>query len=347
MRKKKITQKNMAKELYICHTYYHLLISIVKNIRKKGQNDLAIECRDNKVARNNRKILKKLKEKNIFKEIHILDYSNPKGESRYSEIRYIVKGLKTIFFRVRKFIKKQKIDFKEYDEIFIFNDEMIYGKILNLLKIRYNIIEDGLNSLKNNTALISKKHSGIKKILKTKVFKIPLLAESKYIKTIEVNDKNGVYLDKDKLIEIPRKELFHSLNSDEKKEICDIFMTEFNVKKYNGYSILIPQPFCDDRILKNELEQINLYRKIIEEHMPEEKIIIKAHPRDNVNYEKYFPDATIINEPFPIEILNFFEDIKFKKVVTVTSTSLNFLETVEEKVYLGWEWLEKYKKGLK
>ena len=48
------------KELYVCETYYHLLVSIVKNIQNNNKNDLFIFCTsDNKIS-NNSKLIEKI-----------------------------------------------------------------------------------------------------------------------------------------------------------------------------------------------------------------------------------------------------------------------------------------------
>ena len=47
-----------------------------------------------------------------------------------------------------------------------------------------------------------------------------------------------------------------------------------------------------------------------------------------------------------MEISTFFKDLKFKKVITISSTAINVLDNCEEKIALGWDWLNEVKKEL-
>ena len=57
----------------------------------------------------------------------------------------------------------------------------------------------------------------------------------------------------------------------------------------------------------------------------------------------YFDNCIIDDGYYPIEIINLF-DINIEKAVTISSTSINLLSNIKEKIYLGWEWLDEYKK---
>ena len=91
------------------------------------------------------------------------------------------------------------------------------------------------------------------------------------------------------------------------------------------------------------MDKITLYKTIIENYTDKEKIIIKTHPRELTNYKEYFKEYIIIDFPFPIEILNYF-DIELKKIITLSSTSINIITNAKEKICLGWKWLEEFKK---
>ena len=81
---------------------------------------------------------------------------------------------------------------------------------------------------------------------------------------------------------------------------------------------------------------------IVNEYGQGKKLVIKAHPRDAMDYEKIFPDAMIIEKNIPMEILNFNESISFSVAVTVTSSVIGGLANVGEKKLLGVDFLKKY-----
>ena len=43
--------------------------------------------------------------------------------------------------------------------------------------------------------------------------------------------------------------------------------------------------------------------------------------------------------------VNYLKKIKFSKILTVSSTSIDAITNCDEKIVMSWEWLEKYKKG--
>ena len=109
--------------------------------------------------------------------------------------------------------------------------------------------------------------------------------------------------------------------------------------------MIITQPFVASEILPNEKMQIKLYKKIIKEYCNNEFVIIKNHPRDKINYQKEIKNCMLLNEVFPLEILNFFPSLKLKKVITVSSTSINIFNCCEEKLILGWNYIDEFKEG--
>ena len=107
------------------------------------------------------------------------------------------------------------------------------------------------------------------------------------------------------------------------------------------FSLLITQPLYQDKFLKSENEQIELYQKIIDSYLKDENIIIKTHPREKIDYNKLKSNnkIIIINDNFPIEILNFIPNLKFNKVITILSTSIKLINNCNKKIMLGWPYL--------
>ena len=81
----------------------------------------------------------------------------------------------------------------------------------------------------------------------------------------------------------------------------------------------------------------------IEKYGSNGRIMIKAHPRDDMDYGRLFPEATVIEKNMPMEVMNFDETICFEKAITVTSSAVNGLKYAKEKIYLGAEYLQSFK----
>ena len=328
-------------DLYICSTYYHLLIAIIKNIKIKGRNQLIIAAsyNNNKLA-NDKDLIEKVKKSKIFSSVIIFDYSKEQLKCKSNNhLQFQIKQ----YFLFLKIYKKYNFDFSNFEHIFMFNDLGLIGKIINRKKIKYYLIEDGLDCFEKNMTYSHK--NKMYKFIKRILYGYSELGDSKNIISIEVNSKKKLNNYEKKFVECPKKILFESLSKEERKEITDIFLPNLNLNDLKNASLLITQPLYMDNLLKTEEEQINVYKYIINKHFQNQKIIIKVHPRDTINYKKYFKDSIVLDTPFPIEILNFIEDLKFKKVVSISSTSINFIANSREKLYLGWEWLDKFKNG--
>lgn len=323
------------RNLYICHTYYHLLVAIIKAIHSTNiESDLIVstDYNNNAFLKDN-KILERIRKQKIFKNVILIDY--------YSELNKFKNNKFKKFFFIKKEAKKYFDYLIKYNEIYIFNDTTIIGRMLIYNKIYYNYIEDGIDFLKNNYEKLIRKNKVTNFV--RNVLGYPSFIQSKYIKSIEVNDKSNLKI-KQKVIEVSKIKLINDLTDAQRKAILNIFFpNNLSEKDFYDATIIITQPLNEDNLLNSEMDKIILYKTIIKNYTDEEKIIIKTHPRELTNYKDYFNEYIVIDFPFPIEILNYL-NIKLKKIVTLSSTSINTLTNTKEKIYLGWNWLEEFKK---
>ena len=322
-------------DVYICITYYHLLVSLAKNIKLKQQNDLVLceEVIDN-VLISNKELIQSIIDSGIFRNIYLFDFSKNNYKKDMNKIIKFYKKTKRMIS-----IKNQKIvDFKKYRHIYIFNDATSCGMYLNMNKFKYRLLEDGTNNYtmyKPRTFLTAKE-----KFRNALGFKFPVLATSEYIEYIEVNQIEGVIIKNKKLKEFSKKKLFDLLNEDEKNKIFRIFIKNFNDKQFKNSALLITQPLSEDMIVQNEMQKVSIYKKIINKYISDNlNLIIKIHPRETTDYKKYFENVYLMDKHFPLEILSFCKSIKIASAVTITSTSIFMLDCVDEKIFLGEDWI--------
>ena len=64
-----------------------------------------------------------------------------------------------------------------------------------------------------------------------------------------------------------------------------------------------------------------------------------------VDYTQLSKEYITLENGFPIEILNFMDNILIRKCITAFSTSIDFINFCESKITLGSEWVKKYKNG--
>lgn len=206
----------MRKKIYICATYYHTLITILKTLKSSDESSLILQNTIPDVE----KFAKRLKKFNLFKEINI-----------YDEVglvkKFYERNIEYIYFRKEELIdlveQKYNIPFQNYDDIYIYNDWTTLGAYLMDKKIKYHLIEDGLdtfhflkdflermnpkpqtNNFRRKMELFWKKEKDAfsKRFLHRGYY---YFGQSKYAIDIEVNNKSIVSLKHKKVKEVPRQ----------------------------------------------------------------------------------------------------------------------------------------------
>ena len=151
-----------------------------------------------------------------------------------------------------------------------------------------------------------------------------------------------IYLTKNEVPEIVKqktevinlKELWDNKTDAEKNRILRIFNIEDLIKDIeDNPTLMLTQCFSEDGLIPLE-EEIAIYTELIS-RQETQNVIIKTHPREKKDYREIFPDLTVIDKPFPLEILKCM-GIKINKVITVSSTAaLNFMDECEIELYDG------------
>jgi Glycosyltransferase family 52. len=133
-------------------------------------------------------------------------------------------------------------------------------------------------------------------------------------------DMHPVLLGKDIQVN-PLDKLWEEASVEKKEKIMRLFdITDNDITFLNSKPIiLLTQTFFKDNVISEE-EQVQIYDKIIKQY-PTKDIILKPHPRDPINYSYYFPDIAIFEKILPNQLLDLL-DVRFKKAVTVTSSSV-------------------------
>ena len=173
--------------IYIVQTYYHLFIAIVKSlINNSEENYLLVFKEDiNNKLLNDKNLFSRIKNSNIFSDMYFIDYSNELGNK--TKITFQLKRLLTIINHKKDIMKI----LNKFDNIYVFNDITTIGKIVNLLKYKYILLEDGQDCFLKNMNIISNQKF-LKKMVKKFLFKSSYqLGSSKNIRYIEVNDLQG------------------------------------------------------------------------------------------------------------------------------------------------------------
>lgn len=330
------------KHTYVGSTIYHIYLSILHiirssqyNINNTGENILfLIES-----TPNIEKLIPNLK-KRFFRDVYIIserkEHVNDLGKFNYTFKRK--EKLVPYLEKKHPELVKEK-EFLNISSLYLCDVDS--SKSYFLYKYGYkeiSMIEDGANTYRQRRTkfeLFAKMYitktligGGFDKETKKIYAQFPeKLPKPLLKKAIELNIKKEVA----------------KLNQDIKDELFNLFLpkTSFTLNKNNN-ALILTQPISEDQVIKNEETKIEIYKDVISKVPSNLNIVLKVHPREITQYDKYFSDITILPALFPIEILGLKEGFHFKQGYTLFSTALSNLEIVKERFFLGKDYLDKF-----
>lgn len=344
----------MKDRIYVCHTYYHVYVACLKELNmereKRGNATLVMSTMSNDFG--------DLKERaevcGLFEAVYMFD---EKEDVCFPEIMkyHVDRGnlFLNLLARIRytKLLGKAQepyvpVDFKEYQDVYVFCDSDPIGYYLSYKKIPYHALEDGLDCISTyDTARYDNRgHFKLKAFLASLNLIFIQNGWAKYCLDMEVNDISILPYPCPKYIEKPRSELTKRLTGQDKALLVELFIANIEAirKKLavgGAQILLLTEPLCAldvrERIFRDCIEQYGCIEG------EETVVLIKPHPRDLLDYEKKFPEQIVLDRKFPMEVLNFIEGLTFRRVISVF-TVVHSIRFAEEIVYLGEDFMDHY-----
>ena len=306
----------MKKNLYICHTVYHVYITLLKQNDSLNTSIALVDT-----IQNYKELAEQLQNSGLFCNVIPIDRSYYFGGEYDQFIKNYVNN--------RLFYKKIANRFKwieEYDRIYIFNDYSEVGDLLELLGKPYHLIEDGLDVFKQFNVYEDIGHGYKFKKNLYKWLKIPYsVGMNSACIDIEVNDKNNLKTSLMRpVVEVKRENLESSVPQDYLNKLYSVFGVK-KVELAGKKLLLLTQVLQEILVVSNDKEQIELYRRALEKYSEDYIIYIKAHPRDKIDYsvfEKEF-GAVCLKKEIPMEVYRSIPGMNFDIVITYSSTAAN------------------------
>lgn len=317
----------MKKVLYVVSTYYHALVSCMKQLL--GCDAAEILCTD--YIPDGESLSDRIRDSGIFGKTYYV------GRVEEYHAANIFDYAFSLHKKNAEIIEKQFfLDLNKYDEINIFHDDTWFAHYLKDRKIKYRLIEDALDSFKsisksNFAYMIS---CGPIKLATKRLLGLGYLycGYDRCTVEVEVNDIDGLEiarLARGKLVAIPRKAMFDGLSENHIRALKKIFLKDIPPIDYEKSILLLTRPLYIDGILDSEEKQIELYKEIVKKEVDNELLVIKPHPRDMTDYSKDFPNSVILDKNMPVEIIELSRINFFLKVISYNSTSLKFIKARE------------------
>lgn len=339
--------------IYVCHTFYHVYITALKELKLPGEKRGGATLILSKMSNDFGNLKERAERIGIFEQVLEFD---EKKEEFFPQLKKYHTDRGNLFLNMLARIRFTKlmgklqepyvpVDFKEYKDIYVFCDSDPIGYYLSYKKIYYHALEDGLDCIKNyDTARYDNRgHFELKARMAAWNLIFIQNGYGKYCLDMEVNNIACLPYPCAKYIEKPRKELVAGIKEEEKRLLIELFMDDPDIlmdeiKKADGTKdkvLVLSEPLCDLETRKR------IFQDIIEEHAKGATVFIKPHPRDVLDYEKLFEEHIVLQGKFPMEIMNFFPGIRWKKVISVF-TMCEGITNTDEAVYLGKDFMDKY-----
>lgn len=339
--------------IYVCHTYYHVYVTILKEFALPAQEQGKATLVLSKMSTDFEDLKERLEAQGLFEEIVYYDekpywFFDELAKYKVDYHNFLKNMINRIIF-TKKFARLQAqyvpVDFKEYGDVYVFCDSDPIGYYLNANRIPYHSVEDGLNSLAHVDAarFDNRGHFEIKALLASWNLIFIQNGYSKYCIDVEVNQIEGIKYPLKKHKEVPRAQLYERLTPEEKDIIIAVFVkdrdrllsTMGDLSRERKNYLILTEPLCTLDVR----EQI--FRDLIEEYRDEANVCLKPHPRDELDYTPIFTDIMILDKMMPMEVLNCLGEQFFDKVISVM-TDINGIYFAKETVRLGLDFMDKY-----
>lgn len=344
----------MKDRIYVCHTYYHVYVTFLKELNlaadKRGQATLLLS----RMSIDFERLKERVEATGLFERV--LEYDE-KHESCFPELTKYKRDRGNIvfnmFFRIL-FTKKLArlnapyvpVDFREYKDIYVFCDSDPIGYYLNWKRIPYHAVEDGLNTLVHLDAARydNRGHFGMKVFFSQKLNLIFVQnGYGKYCIDMEVNDIASIPYPCPKYIEVPRQALVDRLTEEDKDVILRAFIRDKEAlerqiadsSQVSDKILILTEPLCTLDVRER------IFRDLAEQYGKEGTVFLKPHPRDVLDYRSLFSEYPQFDPTVPMEMLNFFPGLRFKKVISVL-TEIKAIQFADEVVRLGPDFMDKY-----
>ena len=342
--------------IYICHTYYHAYIAVVKELIKRKDDTKGADLVLSTMSNNFGNLKERLEKTGLFGSVYMYDekedVTSPEVMKYHQDRGNIVLNLiqRIKYTKLLGKLQEEYIptDMSKYENVYVFCDSDPIGYYLNYKKIPYHALEDGLNSgrLDDQARNANKGAWPLKKAMSKLGLIFIESGYSRYCIDYEVNDISANHSVPDNVIEVSREELNNQLSDEDHKILVDIFLENPDrvLKQLLGddtgsekrpNAMILTEPLCELDVRKK------IFEDLVNEYKDNYRVIIKPHPRDVLDYEKEFPGVVVVKDRFPMEVLGDIKGFEVDKMVSVI-TQMDNIWYAKEIVYLGLDFLDKY-----
>lgn len=346
-------QQKKKGRIYVCHTYYHVYVTFLKELNRPKQEQGSATLVLSKMSSNFGTFRERAEKSGLF--CQVLEYDE-KRQSAYPELnKYLTEGKNIVGNMFRRIMMTKKfgrlcerdipVDFTQYKDVYVFCDIDPIGYYLNWKHIPYHAVEDGLNTLKycDEARHDNRGFFGLKAFMSSRLNLIFVQnGYGRYCIDMEVNDISAIDYPCKKYVEVSRQALVEGLTAEGKDIILKAFVKDIDAMErqiQEGADVqiilILTEPLCDLQTRER------IFRDLIDKYRHEGQIYLKPHPRDELDYRRLFAEYCQFDAAMPMEVLNFFPNFHVKKVISVF-TEVKAIQYADEMIMLGAEFMDQY-----
>ena len=228
-----------------------------------------------------------------------------------------------VFNELAEYVRENKIPVYGHDHLKSFSEAFVDEN--------FSVIEDGVGNYRAKVPNLRRK-------LSDGTSYIPY-GYDKLIKCVYLTGRMPIPdALKDKARVFDMTEYWRKKTPEEQSVIEDIFSVPIqeivSLFEQGKNQIFLTQPLYEVQrgdFATRKRKVVAFYKKVLERY-DKSRILIKVHPRDRINYKRYFPNYTIMTDKFPMEFFKLlgFAD-KIDRVISVHCTA-NYGVVDEDKV---------------
>lgn len=321
----------MSPTLFICHTAYHVMISVCRAFGQSPAPDIILSTT---IPQANA-LAGRLSASGLFGNVSVFDEAACGSSKQRGFFATLVFGH---FFGRRHVERYGKLTLPKghYSAIYIYNDWSVLGRYLQDKNLPYIMCEDTFaRSCSAVQPYIEKQHQQAYFGLRQAVgYGYLYWGEWKGVVAVETENLAETNFVCNKLVEHSKADLMQNLTASQKQAVCSIFITTELPQAADNAVLFLPRDFAGEHLLPAD-EQTAIFKAVVAQYCADGQLFIKAHPRDASDYSLLYPQAIVLDRTMPSEVLNYALNFRFRRAVAVESMVLKALQVADEKILLS------------
>lgn len=335
----------MIKRLFICERPYPLYRTLIKTINDSQYNDIYIANH----VEGMEKMYPILKDANIFQNVFFYDDVMYRQFYSYGSVREYNKFPSGIIMLINKlimYVKLQKqakeiklpegLNIEEYDEIYVNDAASTMMFYLCSQKKKFIWVEHAKNALQLKLPLVCRFCYRIMPFLEKLGIAYALSGASRWVEAIEVNNNCNLIplIRKKKIKEVNIDKILETMSEADKNYIFELYCKAYSVEldKTKPCYIILTAPLFMDGLVHSETEQIRVYKNLIKREIGTyNNVLIKPHPRDEIDYKKAIPEAMVVESCMSAEVFNLASGMDLKGVYGIRTTTVDAFTNAKQK----------------